>query len=81
MHVSTWPSFDPALAAEDSVTLIVQVDGKVRDKLEVLLRRYGGDDPRVGARVRECAARDRRAAGGRARSLARRKLVNLVTGG
>ena len=35
VHVSSWPSFDPALAAEDTVTLIVQVDGKVRDKVEV----------------------------------------------
>jgi leucyl-tRNA synthetase len=35
VHVSAWPSFDPALAAEDTVTMVVQVDGKVRDKLEV----------------------------------------------
>ena len=27
--------YDAALAAEDTVTLIVQVDGKVRDKIEV----------------------------------------------
>ncbi len=30
-----WPAFDAALAAEDTVTLVVQVDGKVRDKIEV----------------------------------------------
>jgi leucyl-tRNA synthetase len=35
VHVSSWPSYDPSLAAQDSVTLIVQVDGKVRDKIEV----------------------------------------------
>ena len=35
VHLSTWPAFDPILAAEDTVTMIVQVDGKVRDKLEV----------------------------------------------
>ena len=35
VHVSSWPSYDPSLAAEDTVTLIVQVDGKVRDKIEV----------------------------------------------
>ncbi len=35
VHVSRWPSFDPALAAEDTATLVVQVDGKVRDRLEV----------------------------------------------
>ena len=35
MHVSTWPRFDPALVVEDTVTMVVQVDGKVRAKLEV----------------------------------------------
>ena len=35
VHVSSWPTYDPSLAAEDTVTLIVQVDGKVRDKIEV----------------------------------------------
>ncbi len=35
VHRSSWPTFDPALAADESVTLVVQVDGKVRDKLEV----------------------------------------------
>jgi leucyl-tRNA synthetase len=35
VHTSTWPSFDAALAVEETVTLIVQVDGRLRDKLEV----------------------------------------------
>jgi len=35
VHRSSWPTFDPALAADESVTLVVQVNGKVRDKLEV----------------------------------------------
>ena len=35
VHVSSWLSYDPSLAAEDTITLIVQVDGKVRDKIEV----------------------------------------------
>ena len=35
VHGSSWPTFDPALAADESVTLVVQVNGKVRDKLEV----------------------------------------------
>ena len=30
-----WPKFDPALAAEDSVDLIVQVNGKLRGKIQV----------------------------------------------
>jgi leucyl-tRNA synthetase len=35
VHVSRWPAFDEALAAEETVTLVIQVDGKVRDKSEV----------------------------------------------
>jgi leucyl-tRNA synthetase len=35
VHREMWPTFDPALAAEDRVTLVVQVDGKVRDRIEV----------------------------------------------
>ena len=35
VHLASWPSFDPALAREESVTLVVQVDGKVRDRIEV----------------------------------------------
>jgi leucyl-tRNA synthetase len=30
-----WPPYDPALAAEDTVTCVVQVNGKVRDRLSV----------------------------------------------
>jgi leucyl-tRNA synthetase len=33
--VSSWPTYDPSLAADETVTLVVQVNGKVRDKLEV----------------------------------------------
>jgi leucyl-tRNA synthetase len=35
VHTSAWPAFDPALAARDTVTLVVQVNGKVRDRVEV----------------------------------------------
>jgi leucyl-tRNA synthetase len=32
---ATWPAADPALLVEESVTCVVQVGGKVRDRLEV----------------------------------------------
>jgi leucyl-tRNA synthetase len=35
VHGSPWPSFDPDLARQERVVLVVQVDGKVRDRLEV----------------------------------------------
>ena len=33
IHRQSWPEHDPELAAEDMVTLIVQINGKVRDRL------------------------------------------------
>ena len=30
IHVSSWPEFDPALAADDEVTIVVQINGKMR---------------------------------------------------
>ena len=30
-----WPSYDDALAAEETVTMVVQVGGKIRDRIEV----------------------------------------------
>ena len=78
VHVSSWPTYDPSLAAEDTVTLIVQVDGKVRDKIEVPA---DADDERCLelARASESA---RRAIGDTviAKEIVRApRLVNLVT--
>ena len=36
VHAQSWPAFDPALVAEDTVTMVVQVNGKVKERLEVL---------------------------------------------
>ena len=35
IHLQPWPSYDEDLAAEDEVTLVVQVNGKVRDRIQV----------------------------------------------
>jgi leucyl-tRNA synthetase len=35
VHAQPWPTFDPALAAALTETMIVQVNGKVRDRIEV----------------------------------------------
>ena len=35
IHTQTWPEYDPELAKEDQITLIVQVNGKVRDRIMV----------------------------------------------
>ena len=35
VHTQPWPEVDEAAAAEDLVTLVIQVNGKVRDRIEV----------------------------------------------
>ena len=35
IHLQAWPQFDPELAAEEMITLVVQVNGKLRARLEV----------------------------------------------
>jgi leucyl-tRNA synthetase len=35
IHQQAWPKFDPDLARQDEVTLVVQVNGKVRDRIAV----------------------------------------------
>jgi leucyl-tRNA synthetase len=35
IHFASWPTFDPKLASEDEVVMVVQVNGKVRDTLKV----------------------------------------------
>jgi leucyl-tRNA synthetase len=35
IHEQPWPAFDPELAAEEMITLVVQVNGRLRARLEV----------------------------------------------
>ncbi len=78
VHLAAWPPFDADLARQERVTLVVQVDGKVRDRIEV-------PADASGDRCRELAmasANARRATGGReVRQVVVRppRLVNLVT--
>ena len=58
---------DPNLLVEESVTAIVQVDGKVRDRLEV--------SPQIGADELEALARASEAV---ARSVGDREIVNVI---
>ncbi len=45
IHRRPWPVADPALAVKEHVTLVVQINGKVRDRLEV--------DPNIAAEEAE----------------------------
>ncbi|MEE9507968.1 MAG: class I tRNA ligase family protein, partial [Anaerolineales bacterium] len=35
IHQQAWPVFDPDKAKEDEITLVIQVNGKVRDRISV----------------------------------------------
>jgi leucyl-tRNA synthetase len=35
VHLQRWPAWDEAVAAEEMITLVVQVNGRVRDRIEV----------------------------------------------
>jgi leucyl-tRNA synthetase len=35
IHFEPWPTFDPTLVTEDEVTMVIQVNGKVRDTIAV----------------------------------------------
>jgi leucyl-tRNA synthetase len=48
VHDQRWPSFEPDLVKEESVTMVVQVNGKVRDRIEV--------DPSIGSDEAEALA-------------------------
>ena len=77
MHGSSWPTYDAALAADDTVTLVVQVNGKVRDKIKVSAD-ISDADAEATARGSERVARalDGREVG---KTIVRApKLVNLV---
>lgn len=35
VHNQPWPEFDPEIAKEDEITLVIQINGKVRDRIQV----------------------------------------------
>ncbi|UOQ60775.1 leucine--tRNA ligase [Leucobacter rhizosphaerae] len=63
----TWPTADPALLVENEVTMVVQVDGKVRDRLTL--------PASVNEAEAEAAAR---ASAGVQRAIGDRQVVNVV---
>ncbi len=54
VHAQGWPAYDPELVADRSVTVVLQVDGRLRDRLQVPadcpegeLRRRALESPRI----------------------------------
>jgi leucyl-tRNA synthetase len=65
--LAQWRKADPALLVEESVTAIVQVDGKVRERLEI--------SPKIGADDLEALAR---ASASVIRSIGSREIVHVI---
>jgi leucyl-tRNA synthetase len=72
-----WPAADPALLVQDTATCVVQVDGKVRDRLEVPAG-IGEDELRELALATPGATRALAGRGVRAVIVRPPKLVNIV---
>lgn len=58
MHLESWPTYDPALAREEEIVIVLQVDGKLRDRVKVNrgasreeLEQIALANPRVKARL------------------------------
>lgn len=62
-----WRKADPTLLVEESVTAIIQVDGKVRDRIEV--------NPKISGEELEALAR---ASAGVARAVGDREIANVI---
>jgi leucyl-tRNA synthetase len=77
VHASLWPVADPALLVEEAVTCVVQVAGKVRDRLEVP---PGIDEESLRALALSSEAVVKALAGAEIRTVIVRapKLVNVV---
>ena len=77
IHLRPWPVSDPSLAAEDTVTLIVQINGKVRERIEVAPDITEGEAERLA--LGSAAAVEALGADGPRRVIVKPpKLVNIV---
>jgi leucyl-tRNA synthetase len=67
IHNQSWPKWDEALAKEEEITLVVQVNGKLRDRLT------------VPASITEAEAKEKALASPRVKAyLEGKKLVNAI---
>jgi leucyl-tRNA synthetase len=56
IHLQSWPEWDEAIAAEETITLVVQVNGRVRDRLQVAAD-IGGEEAKEQALASAVAQR------------------------
>ncbi|HVN55251.1 MAG TPA: leucine--tRNA ligase [Anaerolineaceae bacterium] len=79
VHASRWPEYDPPLIAGQTVTVSVQVNGKLRGLVEV---EPGADEETVTARAKEIEPVQRALAGGSLRKViyVKDRTLNFVVG-
>ncbi len=77
VHLESWPSYDPALILDETVTIVIQVNGKVRDEVHV---DRDSDEAAVDLLLPGCANLGRHLEGKEIvkRIFVRNKLLNLV---
>ncbi len=77
VHVQAWPEFDAEVAKEESIELVVQVNGKVRDKFEASAG-ISEDDAKAAALASEAVQRFIAGKEIRKVIVIRGRLVNIV---
>jgi leucyl-tRNA synthetase len=79
VHLQAWPQWDEKVAAEEMITLIVQVNGKVRDRVEVPV---GVDEESARTLALETDGAQRHISGKTVRKVivVPGRLVNIVVG-
>jgi leucyl-tRNA synthetase len=77
IHQQSWPQTDPAIAAEEEIELVVQVNGKVRDRIRVPAD-ISEEDARKAALTSEAAQRFMEGKPPRKIIVVPGKLVNIV---
>ena len=78
VHQQPWPEFDPALTVEETITLVIQVNGKVRDRIRVPAA-IGDDRARRLALESERVQRYLKGIPPKKTSVIPGRLVNVVT--
>jgi len=78
VHQQPWPAFDPAALATDEITLVIQVNGKVRDRIAVPAG-IGEDEARRRALASETVQRHLGGKAPRQVVYVEGRLVNIVT--
>ncbi len=77
IHQQPWPEFNPELAAEEEITLVVQVNGKVRDRIRVPAD-ISEEEARARALASQAVQRHMGGAEPRKIIVVRGRLVNIV---